>query len=171
MRHRVKLNFRKPKGEISRRELLKLVLPSYEAVPFGKLNLDSSRCSGCWLCATGCPTGALSTSTKEPGGKYQLLFRPELCDACSKCVEVCPERCLQLERIPEPEKIGSPATVLFEDGLARCRECGSNIGSRAMIGRLRSKVSGECLGAQLELCPLCKMKGELILGRDNGHIP
>lgn len=157
MRHRVKLNIRKPEGEISRRELLNLVLPSYEAVLFGKLSIDGSQCSGCWLCATECPTGALAHSLDEIKDTNRLVFQPELCDACGKCITVCPEKCLQLEYITELEKMDSPTKVLFEDDIARCRECGSNIGSKAMIERLKIKIPKE-LSSQLELCTLCKMK-------------
>ncbi|MFH1031912.1 MAG: 4Fe-4S binding protein [Chloroflexota bacterium] len=157
MRHRIKLNFQKPEGEISRRELLNLVLPSYAAVPFGKLSIDDSRCSGCWLCATECPTGALAHSLDEIKDTNRLAFRLELCDACGKCTNVCPEKCLQLEHISELERMDSPSTVLFEDEIARCRECGSNIGSKAMIERLRNKVP-QSLSSRLELCPVCKMK-------------
>lgn len=53
-----------------------------------------------------------------------------------------------------------PATVLFEDRIARCRECGSSIGPRVMINGLRSKLvaMGDSLTSQLELCPAGKVK-------------
>lgn len=130
------------------------------AVPFGKLELDGSQCAGCGLCVLDCPTEALTTSSSEETDDYRLLFRHDLCVACGRCVEVCPEKCLRLERILELHKIDSPAAVLFEDRVARCRQCGSIIGSRAMIGRLQVKLlaMGESFASQFELCPVCKAK-------------
>ena len=146
----------KTKNEISRRELLKM------AVPFGRVELDSSRCTGCGLCALDCPTEALSISVNEEADTFQLLFKNYACVACGKCLEVCPEQCLRLERGLQMDKIGSPATVLFEDEIARCSECGCPIGPRSMINSVKGKVlaSGQA-PLQLELCPECKVKALL----------
>ena len=154
---RLKVHLQKAGGEISRRDLLKL------ASPLGKVTLEGARCTGCGLCALDCPTGALTVS---PGGEadvYQLLFKHNLCVACGQCVEVCPEQCLRLERTLEPDKLGSPATVLFEDEIVRCSECGSPVGSRAMINSIKAKVlaAGQFSSSQFELCPECKAKVQL----------
>jgi len=127
-------------------------------VPFGRLELDGSRCTGCGLCARDCPTEALTASSGEEADTYQLLWRHQLCVACGRCVDVCPEKCLQLERILELDKMDSPAAVLFEDRIARCRECGSIIGPRAVIDRLkvRLQAGGESFTSHLELCTVCK---------------
>lgn len=156
---RLKVRFRKPEGKISRRELFKLVSP------FGKVTLDGSKCTGCGLCALDCPTRALTVSSSEETDVYQLLFKYGLCVACGQCVEVCPEQCLHLERTLELDRLNSPATVLFEDEIARCGECGSVIGSRAMIDRLQVKLvaAGDTLTSQLELCPACKIKAQFSL--------
>jgi ferredoxin len=89
--------FRRPEGEMSRRELLKL------ASPLGKVMLDSSKCTGCGLCATECTDGALTISSSGED-TYQLLFKHNLCTACGQCVEVCPEQCLRLERALELDR-------------------------------------------------------------------
>ena len=153
----VKIGSQHPEDKISRRELFQL------ASPLGKVMLDSSKCSGCGLCALECTTGALSFS---PGGKgtYQLLFKHNLCIACSQCVEVCPEQCLSLERTLELDRLSQPATVLFEDEIVGCSECGSPVASRAMIDRLRAKLVNreDSLTLQLELCPRCKAEARFI---------
>ncbi|MBI4188532.1 MAG: 4Fe-4S binding protein [Chloroflexi bacterium] len=137
------------------------------AVPFGKLALDKSRCIGCGLCVRDCPTEALAALSEETGN-YRLLFRHDLCLACGKCITVCPEKCLKLERSLELEKMDSPAVVLFEDKIARCRECGAFIGPRAMVDGLQSKLGamGASLASLMELCPDCKMKAQFSPGRD-----
>ena len=159
-RDKPELHFVKPEGKISRRELLK------RASPLGKVTLDGSKCTGCSLCVAECPTQALTVSSNEETDVFQLLFKHELCIACGQCVEVCPEQCLHLERTLELDRLNSPATVLFENEIVRCSECGRAIGSRAMIDRLRAKLQsmGEFFTSQLELCPLCKAKARFIMG-------
>ncbi len=145
--------------KISRRELLKLALPHGKVVPFGKVELDSSQCTGCSLCATNCPTKALSVSSSKEADVC-LLFQQDLCVACNLCVEVCPEKCLRLERILEPDKVNSSPVTLIEVEAVRCRQCGSIIAPRAIIDRLQVKLMamGDSFTSQLELCTTCKVK-------------
>ena len=144
----------KIKGEISRRELLKL------ASPLGKVTLEKARCTGCGLCALDCPSGALTVSSGGEADVYQLLFKHNLCVACGQCVEVCPEQCLHLERTLELDEISRPATVLFEDEIVRCSDCSSPLATRAMINSIKAKLpaTGQLPSSRLELCPACKAK-------------
>ncbi|MBA7708050.1 NAD(P)H-quinone oxidoreductase subunit I, chloroplastic [subsurface metagenome] len=153
---RLKGNPLRPEGEISRRELLKRLSP------FGKVELDTPQCTGCGLCALECPTDALTVSLNKETGAFQLLFRYDHCLACSCCVEICPEKCLRVERILELDKMDSQS-VLFEDEIVRCSECGSPVGSRAMINSIKAKVlaAGQVSSSQFELCPECKAKVQL----------
>ena len=134
-------------------------------IPFGRLELDGSRCSGCGLCVIECPTEALTLSSGDESSC--ILFRHDRCVACGRCADICPEKCLKLERVLEVDRLQSSEVVLFEDNLARCRCCGSIIGSQAMVRQLRLKLAaGEgSLASQLELCPECKV-GQFILGSD-----
>ena len=129
-------------------------------VPFGKVELDSSQCTGCGLCALNCPTGALVVSSSEESDAYQLLFEHGSCVACGRCVDICPEKCLRLDRILELDKIDTPAVMLFEDRIIRCRECGSPIGPKAMMAKVQARLlaPGGSLPSQFELCPMCKIK-------------
>jgi ferredoxin len=146
----------RPQGaheEISRRELFQL------ASPLGKVTLDSSKCTGCGLCALECTTGALVFSPGDKVDVYQLLFKHGLCIVCDQCVEVCPEQCLHLERTLEPGKLDDKPVVLFEDKVAKCRECGGVIGPMAMVNRLQLKLGAAGnVTSQLELCTACKVK-------------
>ena len=145
----------KPEGEVSRRELLKRLSP------FGKVELDTSQCTGCGLCALECPTEALVISSSEETDAFQLLFRYDHCVACGCCVEICPEKCLHVERILELDKMASQS-VLFEDTIVRCSGCGSPIGPKIMIDKLRARVvaAGQSFPSRFDLCPTCKVQAQ-----------
>ena len=152
----LKERFLRPGEKLSRRELLKL------AVPFGKVEIDDSRCTGCELCTLECPTGALAVSQGEDDS-YQLTFRHGFCLACGKCIEICPEECLHLERTLELDRIHQPAKVLFKDRIVRCRECNNFVATERMIRKLQDKVPAVGGSFWFELCPSCKIKTQFSL--------
>jgi len=151
----LKGDFVKLESEISRRELLRRLSP------LGKVELDSSRCTGCGLCAVECPTEALVISSNEETCAFQLLFKHGNCVACNQCVEICPENCLCVERILELDKVGSQS-VLFEDTIVRCSGCGSPIGPKTMMAKLQARVvaARQSFPPQFELCPACKVQAQ-----------
>ncbi|MBM4462823.1 MAG: hydrogenase iron-sulfur subunit [Chloroflexi bacterium] len=127
------------------------------AVPFGKVQLDSSQCTACGLCALDCPTGALKFLSDE--GSCRLLFEHRLCLGCGQCMEACPERCLHLENTLEIDRLCRAAEAIFESRLARCQECGASVAPKAMIDKLRTRIAaGQGLTSHLEVCPACRAK-------------
>lgn len=148
-----------PVSEMSRRDLLK------QLSPLGTVELDSSRCTGCGLCAVECPAEALVLSLNEETGAFQLLFKHGSCVACGLCVEICPEKCLRVERVLELDRVGSQS-VLFEDRLVRCSGCGQPLGPRSMVDKIRARVTaaGQASPLQFELCPACKVQARFSLG-------
>jgi ferredoxin len=128
------------------------------AVPFGKLKLDSSQCTGCGLCAVNCPTNALTIGSGSKQNNFELFFQQNLCIGCSKCVDVCPEKCLQLQRILELDRIDDGAYRLFSDDIFTCRNCGEQVAPNSMIIHLKEKLqnSDNILIEQIELCNKCK---------------
>jgi len=130
------------------------------AVPFGKVKLDDTQCTGCGLCAINCPTDALTILTSDDSNEYQLLFQHDSCVACGMCVNTCPEGCLRLEHILELDRIGSGASVLFQDSVVKCRRCGKPVAPKSMMDRLKAKLQGTESGFTewLEICPACRIE-------------
>jgi ferredoxin/coenzyme F420-reducing hydrogenase delta subunit len=125
-------------------------------VPFGKLTLDSSQCTGCGLCAADCPTGALEAM---PGSdSCGLVFHHERCSGCGLCIKVCPEACLKLERVLELDKWGGPPQTIMKGDFVWCKVCGAPVAPRAMVEKLRDRI-GAMGGntSRLEICSACKM--------------
>jgi len=131
-------------------------------VPFGKVELDGSRCTDCGLCAIECPTEALTVASTDETDHFQLVFKHDACVACGSCTEICPEKCLRLEHVLELNRIDSPPVVLLKDEMVKCRQCGSPVAPRRMIDQLRARLadSSESVLAQLELCPTCRIKSQ-----------
>jgi ferredoxin/coenzyme F420-reducing hydrogenase delta subunit len=125
-------------------------------VPFGKLALDSSHCTGCGLCAADCPTGALEAMPE--GDSCGLVFHQERCLGCGLCVKVCPEACLKLDRVLELDKLGGPPQTMMKGDFVWCEECGAPVAPRAMVEKIGARIAA--MGgntSRLELCPRCKM--------------
>jgi ferredoxin len=145
----------KPETEISRRKLLQ------QLSPLGKVELDSSRCTGCGLCVSVCSTEALVISSREETDVFKIILKHGICLACGKCAEICPEKCLSVERVLELDKVGTQS-VLFEDGFVRCSNCGTPLGPKSMIDHMQARIiaSGKTFPFQFELCPDCKVRAQ-----------
>ncbi len=128
-------------------------------VPFGKLTLDASKCTGCGVCATVCTTGALSNLSAT--GSCKLVFRQEACIGCAQCVETCPEKCLHVTKVLQFDKLNHQTETIFEVEFVRCRSCGAPVAPKAMIDAVRSRLgtTGEAV-SRLEMCSSCRMKGK-----------
>ena len=64
-------------------------IPTVKALR-SKLKIDASKCAGCGLCATGCPTKSIAIQN----GK--AVFAPGSCTLCYRCVNHCPARAITL---------------------------------------------------------------------------
>jgi formate hydrogenlyase subunit 6/NADH:ubiquinone oxidoreductase subunit I len=60
---------------------------------WGQVALDADLCNACQMCATFCPTGALSKYVDEDGG-FGIEYGPRDCVKCGCCADICPTNAL-----------------------------------------------------------------------------
>lgn len=116
-----------------------------EAVPFGMVSVRADRCTLCGACPERCPTGALTLHEDE--GSSRLLFTHARCAGCEVCVQVCPERAVEVERRLEFSKLRAPL-LLAEDRVARCPRCEVPVAPESLLRRV---------GRSGSLCPECRI--------------
>ena len=64
-------------------------IPTVKALR-SKLKIDAEKCSGCGVCASGCPTKSIAIQ------KGKAVFAPGSCTLCYRCVNHCPARAITL---------------------------------------------------------------------------
>jgi ferredoxin len=62
---------------------------------WGHVIIDSTACTSCQMCATFCPTGALS-KIEDKDGTFGLLHAPAVCVKCRSCQDVCRTQALSI---------------------------------------------------------------------------
>lgn len=55
---------------------------------WGSVVIDGTRCVSCRMCATFCPTGAITKFDDED--EMGVMHRPSDCVACKSCADICP---------------------------------------------------------------------------------
>lgn len=76
-------------------------------------------CTACRVCATVCPTGALTLASEA--NHFALRFDPQACTDCGLCVELCPPRALRPAGLL-PAADATPVR-LVEGALKACMRC------------------------------------------------
>lgn len=62
----------------------------------GHIEIDIDACIFCGMCQRKCPTGAISVSKPETSWSIARYD----CMQCNCCAEVCPKKCLRMDRNP-----------------------------------------------------------------------
>lgn len=68
---------------------------SLETRLWGCVVIDGTKCSSCQMCATFCPTGAISKYLDEDGS-FGVTHYPGDCVKCASCVDICKEGAVRI---------------------------------------------------------------------------
>jgi len=129
----------------------------HDPPPLGIVVADDQACTLCGACPTVCPTDALRLD--EDRDRSALRFDPHRCIACGHCTDICPEDALTLTPGIQLAQLLAGPTVLAEDEIAHCQECGAPIGPAAMLARVVALLGDEnsvLRAAVTERCNDCR---------------
>lgn len=131
---------------------------SGDEIPFGLVIVEAGDriCTLCGACPDRCPTAAITTH--EGADLSQLLFDHSRCIDCEACVEVCPEKILQVEKTLNFSLLGK-TIVLAEDRMALCRRCGREIAPLTMLRKIQGQLAGKKISGLAEYCANCRIFG------------
>ncbi|MGC9434523.1 MAG: 4Fe-4S binding protein [Methanomicrobiales archaeon] len=90
--------------------------------------VDDEKCTYCGICDVLCPAITVKRNpfTAETGDVTgEVLWDEDLCDACTVCVEACPEECITVEREISSDKMQGTVEILSDD-CCTCRWCAVN---------------------------------------------
>ncbi len=133
---------------------------TFEYIHYGLISVDESKCTLCLSCAGACNVGALKPFEND----NSLRFNPSICTMCGYCVQVCPEKCINItEDVIYLNKSWFIYRTLAKDKLFRCIVCGKPFAPAKSIKTIAErmiKIWGEDdpRVKTLYCCPDCKPK-------------
>jgi Na+-translocating ferredoxin:NAD+ oxidoreductase RNF subunit RnfB len=111
---------------------------------FSEMGIEES-CTGCEVCASFCPTGALRGEVAER--RFHLEWTAAHCSGCRLCEEICPEKAIRLSPGLPVRKIREETrTVMLFFYQHHCPDCQQEYRSRSSDTR----------------CPYCQKQKELL---------
>lgn len=103
--------------------------------------LLGETCTACMTCGDRCPTGALQSVVE--GVHKKITFETALCTNCGLCVNLCPVEAVQPFELTSAEQVNAPRTLLMQQTLQACAQCGDLFDAEASGGNLCSICSNE----------------------------
>jgi len=131
------------------------VIPLPESAPYGRVTIDTDRCTICLSCVGACPAGALQDNPDAP----QLLFREDACLQCGICVATCPEKVVTLVPQFNLADTAMAAELVIEDTPFHCTACGKAFGSTKSIERIIDRLAGHSMfqdSARTDMLKMCE---------------
>ena len=128
--------------------------------PYGRVRVDSEKCTLCMSCTSVCPARALSAGDETP----RLVFHEANCVQCGICANACPEVAITLEPrlLADPDK-RRQATTLHEEPPFCCIGCGTPFATRRVIDNIMDKLAGHAMfqseraRRRLQMCEDCRV--------------
>jgi formate hydrogenlyase subunit 6/NADH:ubiquinone oxidoreductase subunit I len=64
----------------------------------GHVHWDSEKCTGCGMCGTDCPAGAIKMHVLDKKAKrFVMVYHMDQCTFCAQCVHSCNQGCLEMQ--------------------------------------------------------------------------
>lgn len=132
-----------------------------EHIHYAKVEVNQDTCTLCLVCVGACNVGALVADASD----NTLRINPSICTACGYCEISCPEtNCLTIKQdIIELKPTWFKESVLAQDKLFACVECGVEFATTKAIEKIASKMatifaSDPVKVRSLYCCANCKPK-------------
>ncbi len=137
------------------------VVETGEHIHYAKVEVNQDTCTLCLVCVGACNVGALVADASD----NTLRINPSICTACGYCEISCPEtNCLTIKQdIIELKPTWFKESVLAQDKLFACVECGVEFATTKAIEKIASKMatifaSDPVKVRSLYCCANCKPK-------------
>ena len=136
------------------------VIPLPDGAPYGRVDIDTDKCTICLSCVGACPAGALQDNPDAP----QLLFREDACLQCGICVATCPEKVITLVPQFNLSDKAMATELVIEDEPFHCTSCGKAFGTTKSIENVINKLSGHSMFQEegrtdmLKMCEDCRVE-------------
>ncbi|WP_141046873.1 4Fe-4S dicluster domain-containing protein [Aliarcobacter cryaerophilus] len=137
------------------------VIETGEHIHYAKVEVNQDTCTLCLVCVGACNVGALVADASD----NTLRINPSICTACGYCEVSCPEtNCLTIKQdIIELKPTWFKESVLAQDKLFACVECGVEFATTKAIEKIASKMatifaSDPVKVRSLYCCANCKPK-------------
>lgn len=132
-----------------------IALPA--GAPYGKVNVDTGRCTLCMACVGACPASALMDGADLP----QLRFIEKNCVQCGLCETTCPEEAISLTPRLLLTEQARQALVLNETQPFHCVRCQEPFATASMIQSMLAKLGQHSAFAgnleRLKMCADCRV--------------
>lgn len=124
-----------------------------EGLSYTDVQVDTSLCSACALCAAFCPTAAIGFV--EEGSHFVLSFQPSICIDCGICAAACPEDAVQfVHELPVAALASEDHWLLVAGELTTCQTCQAKTALRP----------GESGVAQCYVCRMAATRAQALGG-------
>lgn len=128
-------------------------------IPFGRVSINSDKCTLCLSCVSTCPTQALTDGGERPA----VNFIEQACVQCGLCEAACPENVITLTaQINFDKAQRQQSQTLTEEEPFECIRCGAPFATLSMVQRMQEVVGGHSAfsdnAQRLQMCSDCRVK-------------